>query len=500
MILDGLALNGWFLQELVRGEVIIAAPSLSRDTILAIAHLMIFGAVAYLLKRRRYMARPTRLLALLFLLFSFAGLLAHTVAALGYGPQLPELQSSVQLLADGAVLSAALVIWPAVYLIARQPSAGQLTQEIAAQLRKLEELRTARSELEKEVAARTDQLKEAVQRFEIVLRQSPVSVFSQDAELRYTWIRNPPQAYPEDSRGKTDADLLGPEAAAQMTEIKRRVMESGDARRTEVVLTANSEQHWYDLTVEPLRAVDGNIVGVTSAAVDITHRKQSERLLEMLLREVTHRSKNLLAVCQAIVRHTAPRTTSARAYSTKLGARLQALAVSHDLLVEENWRGVPLAKLVRAQLGKHADRIDRQIKLEGPDIMLRPNGVDSIGLVVHELVDNAARYGALSAPGGRVNVSWHMIERDQESQLRFVWQETGGPPVQPPTESGFGRVLLEEAVGISLSGEVKLEFAPEGVRCEIALPAFHVTRAGTLPRTSNGHQESTLFGFRRAEH
>jgi two-component sensor histidine kinase len=262
-------------------------------------------------------------------------------------------------------------------------------------------------------------------------------------------------------------------------------METGDARRTEVLLTANGEQRWYDVTVESLRAVDGNIVGITSAAVDITHRKQSEQLLQLLLREVTHRSKNLLAVCQAIVRHTSPRTASAQAYSSRLAARLQALAVSHDLLVEEHWRGVPLEKLVRAQLGKYADRIDRQIKLDGPDISLRPNGVDCIGLVVHELMDNAAKYGALSTPAGKVSVCWHVIKNGQEERVRFVWQESGGPPVLPPAESGFGRLLLEEALGVSLSGEVKLEFAPEGLHCEITLPAFQAIRADTSPPASN---------------
>jgi two-component sensor histidine kinase len=485
MILENLPLVSWLPWSLLQGKLTPGGSGLSREAALAIAYLLILGAVAYLLKRRRYMAGSARLLALLFVAFGSTGLVTHAVVALGYGPELPDLLRAVQLVADGAVLAAALVVWPAIYLIARQPAPAQLKQEIDAQLRKLDELRGARAELEKEVAARTDQLKEAVQRFEIVMRQSPVSVFSQDAELRYTWIRNPPPAYPQDSRGKTDADLLSPEVAAQMTELKRRVMESGDARRTEVLLTANGEQYWYDLTVEPLRAVDGNIVGITSAAVDVTHRKQSERLLELLLREVTHRSKNLLAVCQAIVRHTSPRTASAQAYSSRLTARLQALAVSHDLLVEGNWRGVPLEKLVRAQLGKYADRIDRQIKLDGPDISLRPNGVDCIGLVVHELMDNAAKYGALSTPAGKVSARWHVVENGQEERVRFVWQETGGPPVVPPADSGFGRVLLEEALGVSLSGEVKLQFAPEGLYCEITLPAFQAIRTAAQPLASN---------------
>jgi two-component sensor histidine kinase len=197
----------------------------------------------------------------------------------------------------------------------------------------------------------------------------------------------------------------------------------------------------------------------------------------MLLREVTHRSKNLLAICQAIVRHTAPRTTAGQAYSAQLGGRLQALAVSHDLLVEENWHGVALSKLVWAQFGQHAERIGRQVEIEGPEIMLRPNGVDSLGLVVHELIENAVRYGALSVAAGKVSVRWRMIGSGDEKQLQLMWQESGGPPVRAPAESGFGRVLLEDALGESLRGEVKLEFPPDGVRCEIRLPELHVARS-----------------------
>ncbi|HXF53760.1 MAG TPA: HWE histidine kinase domain-containing protein [Hyphomicrobiaceae bacterium] len=480
-----LGLGQWMAAIVLDVQSLVSASN-AREAVLATAYLVILGAVVYLLKRRRYMVRPARLLAILFVVFGSSGLIAHAVAALGFGSQLPALEPTVQLMADGAVLAAALVVWPAVYMIARQPAPAELEREVAAQLRKLEELRGVRSQLEKQVAARTAQLQETTQRFEVVLRQSPVSVFSQDAELRYSWIRNAPPAYPADWRGKTDLDLLLPEPAALMTEIKRRVMESGDARRTEVVLGTGNEQRWYDLTVEPLRAVDGSIVGITSAAVDITHRKQSEQLLEMLLREVTHRSKNLLAVCQAIVRNTSPRTASGRAYSAQLGARLQALAVSHDLLVEENWRGVPLAKLVRAQLGKYADRIDKQISLEGPEIRLRPNGVDSIGLVVHELADNAAKYGALSTNAGRVSVRWFMTGTGADSCVQFEWQESGGPPVVPPADTGFGRALLEQALGVSLSGEVKLDFMPGGVRCQITLPAFHLLRTDDGAQSTDG--------------
>jgi two-component sensor histidine kinase len=478
--------ESWLRANLPWGPIAFDWISLNREKILVFALIAILGATGLLLNRRKHMARPARSLVWLFLLFTLLSAAARSFGAFDQPRWLPNLGASTEVLVDCVILVTAIVIWPVVIRIARQPSPGQLREEIDRQLQTLEELRSVRGELERQVAARTSQLQETTERFEIVLRQSPISVFSQDKDLRYTWIRNPPPAFPEMAVGRTDDELLPPEAARQMREVKQRVVASGVSRRTELVLTADGERHWYDLTVEPLRAVDGNIIGTTSAAIDITHRKQGEQLMEMLLREVTHRSKNLLAVIQTIVRHTSPRTASGRSYAARLGARLQALSATHDLLVENNWRGVSLRHLIRAHLGSHADHHDAPVKLDGDDIMLGPNAADSIGLVIHELVDNAARFGALATPGGSVTVRWWLCGSGDGGRVTLDWLEAGGLPVSPPNETGFGRLLVEKGIGLSLSGDVKLEFPANGVHCEISLPLYHVVQ---IPN-SNGAASS----------
>ncbi len=452
--------------------------ALHRQAALTVGCIAVLGAITYLLYRRP-MAAPVQEVLWLLVVFALLSGLVHAIDAFDHAGGLASLRGPLATLVDWIIIAASLVVWPAVLWIVRQPTSGQLREEIDRQLRTLDELRSVRSELERQVAARTGQLREAAQRFDIVLRQSPISVFSQDRDQRYTWIRNSLPGFNENPIGMTDDELLPTQAGKQMRDVKQLVMESGEAHRTELLLPFEGERRWYDVTVEPLRAVDGHIIGTTSAAIDVTHRKQSELLQEMLLREVTHRSKNLLAVIQAIVRHTSPRTTSGRAYASRLGAHLQAMSITHDMLVEASWHGVSLPQLVRAQLGSHADHNAEQVKLQGDDIVLGPGAADSIGLVIHELADNAARTGALAAPGGTVLVKWWLNDGTDDGSLTLDWLEVGGRPAARPDESGFGRILLEEAIGISLSGEVRLEFQPEGLHCEITLPAYHVIRTAT---------------------
>ena len=141
-------------------------------------------------------------------------------------------------------------------------------------------------------------------------------------------------------------------------------------------------------------------IGVTGAAVDITERKEGEAHLRLLMRELTHRSKNLLAVIQAMARQTAKHTGSIQTFVERFGARVQALARSHDLLVQESWHSASLNELVRSQLAYYLDREPDQVLIEGPDVRLKPEAAQSLGLALHELATNAAKHGAMSRSGG----------------------------------------------------------------------------------------------------
>lgn len=208
----------------------------------------------------------------------------------------------------------------------------------------------------------------------------------------------------------------------------------------------------------------------------VSERKANEDQLRLLLRELTHRSKNLLAVIHAIARQTASRTRSVDDFLDRFGARLHAIGSSHDLLVADNWHGASLRMLIEQQLEAHADDFGGRIVIDGEDVVLKPEAVHNLGLALHELTANAEKYGALSDARGKVRIQWNFC--DDAAKLKLVWQERGGPPVSPPEQSGFGRAMIENVVGKALEGDVELSFRPEGVRCEIVIPAAQITSRG----------------------
>jgi two-component sensor histidine kinase len=257
---------------------------------------------------------------------------------------------------------------------------------------------------------------------------------------------------------------------------KRTAMETGETQRLETDFDLLGRKRSFYLVIEPLRDAQGAILGTTSVAVDISERKANEVQLRLLLRELTHRCKNLLAVIHAIARQTASRTRSVEDFLDRFSARLVAIGCSHDLLIADDWHGASLRMLVEQQLGGHAERIGEQIAIEGEDVMLKPEAVQNLGLALHELATNAQKYGSLSDPEGKVSIRWQFCE--EASKLRLTWQENGGPPVAPPQRSGFGRAMIETVVSQALDGDVKLSFPPKGVRCEIVIPSAQVTSRG----------------------
>jgi two-component sensor histidine kinase len=302
-----------------------------------------------------------------------------------------------------------------------------------------------------------------------------VTVYTQDRDLRYTSISNPMLGRAiEDILGRTDAEILSPEAGAAMIAVKRAVLASGEAKRAEVPLEDAPGIRWHDLHIEPLRNEVGDVVGLTCASVDVTERKEGEAHLRLLLRELTHRSKNLLAVIQAMARQTARHTGSVETFLTQFGARLQALAASHDLLIRERWYGASLGELVRSQLGVYLDGQAGQVSIEGPAIAIKPEAAQNLGLALHELAVNAAKYGALSVPAGRVAITWNRLENVDGSAVELDWREKLGPKVKARRRKGFGSMVIERNLARALDATVELEFDPDGLHCHIVIPANQI--------------------------
>jgi PAS domain S-box len=316
-------------------------------------------------------------------------------------------------------------------------------------------------------------------RYETALRGSQIIVYTQDRNLRYTSLSNGMFGRSvEDILGRTDEEILPGGAASRIVDLKHEALASGQSKRAEMAIEDPQEGvRWHDLHIEPLRNETGAVIGLTCAAVDVTERKEGEAHLRLLLRELTHRSKNLLAVIQAMARQTARHAGSIDAFLGQFGARVQALAASHDLLVRESWYGASIGELIRSQLAMYIDREGKeQVTIDGPAVALKPEAAQNLGLALHELAVNAAKFGALSVPAGRLSVTWDRADGDgvDGQKLALDWREQAGPKVKPRRKRGFGSIVIERNLARALDAEVDLDFNPEGLHCHIVIPASQI--------------------------
>jgi PAS domain S-box-containing protein len=359
--------------------------------------------------------------------------------------------------------------------------AGVLIGSSRRQLRALElredTLRRLATGLERRIAQRTNSLAEANLRFHAALRASGVTVFTQDTALRYTWISKDLIGITADRIiGRAEDEVLPSATRSAITPVKREVLRTGEPARAEITVEDQGTRRWLDVTIDAQRDADGHIIGIVCAAVDVTDQKERETRIRLLMRELTHRSKNLLTVIDAIARQTATHSDGVKDFLSRFRERLQSLAGSHDQLVQEDWQGAWLRELVLSQLGHYFDRDSKAIVIEGPRMRVAPEAAQHIGLALHELATNAAKYGALSQPSGQVRINWDVEQDEQGDPVCCMrWQESGGPPVAPPTRRGFGHVVIERTVARALGGSVHLDFAPEGVHWTLTFPAELVT-------------------------
>ncbi len=230
---------------------------------------------------------------------------------------------------------------------------------------------------------------------------------------------------------------------------------------------------WVHKHVSLLRDASGKPTSIIALVTDMTGRKRREDQIDLLLREVNHRAKNMLALVQAIARQTV--AADPQNFIERFGERVRALSASQDLLVKTKWKGVNLADLVRSQLAHFKDAIDTRIELEGPPVFISASAAQTIGMALHELATNAGKYGALSAGDGRVEITWN-LERWDGSEDRFVmsWRERAGPPVKAPTITGFGSTVISRMAKVSLDADVELNYPLEGLRWRLECPAGKV--------------------------
>jgi two-component system, chemotaxis family, CheB/CheR fusion protein len=268
--------------------------------------------------------------------------------------------------------------------------------------------------------------------------------------------------------GRPISDFTNRLEYAQLSADAKRVL----ADLSSVERTVRSlDGRWYLMRMRPYRTIDDKIEGVVVTFVDVTERQEAETKWEgrqkLLLGELAHRVKNSLAVVQSIVTQSLRGSGASQQAQDTIFSRLHAVAISHDLLVNNEWKGADLMAIARDQLGVHMGQDPSRVRLEGPPVYLSSEQATPFGLFLNELATNAAKYGALSTPTGLVTVTWEVIQADRGHRLRLVWSEQGGPLVNPTKADGLGSYLINHGLP---EAQVEREFRRQGVLCTIELP------------------------------
>ena len=318
-------------------------------------------------------------------------------------------------------------------------------------------------------------------------RTAPIGLALLDRDGRYLRLN---QALADINGRPIEAQLgqvsweIAPDLRAWSEPVLRQVIERGEVvvseRRGESPgnpgVLRDWIQKWY-----PVRDAAGQVVGAGLIVEDVTERAEAARRHTLLMDELTHRVKNTLAVVQAMALQTLRTTPEPEAFTEAFSARLASLARAHDLLTRGAWAGAGLADIVGAalepfQVDGPESPGDRRVTMTGPPVELPAGATITLSLMLHELATNAAKYGALSMPAGRVGISWEIVTSKIAPSkiaggrsLDLRWNEVGGPPVGQPARKGFGSRLLDMGA-TQLEGEIDLDYAAAGLRCRLRFP------------------------------
>jgi PAS domain S-box-containing protein len=287
-----------------------------------------------------------------------------------------------------------------------------------------------------------------------------------------TWNKAAERLYgytSEEVIGRPVTILFPPDHHDEARRIHQRITRGERVENYETVrLRKDGSSVDVSLTISPVKDAEGRIAGASAIYRDITVRKRGEEREKMLMAELNHRVKNVLARVDMVAMSSRNGSGSIDEFIQSLKGRIQSMAAAHALLSQKGWHGVGLEALVHSQLAPYA--ADANIAIHGTDVVLTPAAIQAIGMVLHELVTNAAKYGALSVPTGRVTVSWDRKPNGRAANLVLAWRELGGPTTAAEPKSGYGTRLIRELVPHELGGAVDLQFAATGVSCKIEFP------------------------------
>jgi PAS domain S-box-containing protein len=357
----------------------------------------------------------------------------------------------------------------------------QLSLNIGAVFNTIEATMRTESTLEKHVAARTSELAESRARLRNAADLAKLTYFDLDyVHNRIQTAENfasimgfaLPEANDGDDPLAVGRMLLREHVVPAdrdrfVAETER--LEGGRDRKTEYrVLGDDGRERWIESEWYVETGADGKPLRAFAANLDITERKQAEEQKKLLMAEVNHRSKNLLAVVQAMVNQSA-RGADPATFAVNLTDRLHGLSASQDLFIKSDWRGIEIHDLIHVQLSHFRDLIGERILVEGSAARLTAAAAQAVGMALHELATNAAKYGSLSTREGRARISWD-ISKGREPLLTMQWAEEGGPKVSVPTRKGFGSLVMGTIVESALGGKVEIDFRESGLTWKLSAP------------------------------
>ncbi|TFV76360.1 hypothetical protein E4K64_12315 [Bradyrhizobium frederickii] len=355
-----------------------------------------------------------------------------------------------------------------------------------------EELETSREELQSvneelttvngELAHRVRQLTRASSDLKNFLESTQIATVFLDNDLRvmtFTPAITQVLHLVETDAGRPISHIKARVPIEELYDDVRRVLRTLASAERE--LTAPDDGKRYIARVLPYRSVDDFIAGVVITFIDVTAMTRAEERQRLLLAELQHRVRNTLGVVRSIARRSAETSSTVEEYASHLDGRLNAFARTQALVTRDPDGGVDLEYLVVEELLAYDAREGEQMRVSGPKVRFQPKAAETFALAIHELATNALKYGALSQPSGRIEVSWRIDESTAPAQLMFEWRERGGPEVPPPPRKGFGTELLERTLAFELKGQTKLAFNSGGLQCTIAIPlskgSFHTPSA-----------------------
>ena len=301
----------------------------------------------------------------------------------------------------------------------------------------------------------------------LALQGAQVGLAVKDGAGSFLYLNGLPEYFPQlDPPKAKDEELFGEDWLPLMAEAQAEVLESGTEKSIELSRTSNNRYQICECTVMSYQ-IAGSPPAIVMTFKDLTAERKREDTLKALLRELSHRTKNLLAIIQSVALQTARNSGDLDTFLDKFRGRVAALSSAQDIVTDSNWRGAGFRELARRQFAKYVeDGKDPRVAIEGTDCFLSPNGATHIGLALHELITNSVSFGALSQSDGDIQVVCEQMNSGDGSKIRIVWNEripNGAGRERNGSARHFGSTVLERVVPAAIDGDANYEIKPEQV-------------------------------------